>query len=248
STEQAELLRKWVAQGAIYRDHWAYSKPERPSLPKVQLQNWPRNDIDFFVLARLEKEGLSPSPEASRETLIRRVSLDLTGLPPSVKEVEDFLRDNRQDAYQRMVDRLLASPHYGERWARPWLDQARYADSNGYEADYRRTIWPYRDWVIAAFNRDLAFDQFTIEQLAGDLLPNATREQKIATGFHRNTMVNTEGGTDEEEFRAAAIVDRVNTTFGVWMGTTIGCAQCHNHKYDPFTQREYYQVFAFFNQ
>jgi mono/diheme cytochrome c family protein len=248
TSEQIELIRQWILQGAVYRDHWAYTKPVRPDLPEVHLKNWPRNPIDYFVLVRLEREGMRPSPEASREALIRRASLDLTGLPPSVTEVEQFVRDNRPDAYERLIDRLLASPHYGERWARPWLDEARYADSNGYEADFKRTIWPYRDWVIGALNRDMPFDQFTIEQLAGDLLPKNTREQKIATGFHRNTMVNTEGGTDEEEFRVAAIVDRVNTTFGVWMGTTIGCAQCHNHKYDPFTQREYYQLFAFLNE
>lgn len=245
---QIEHLRQWVIQGADYKEHWAYVPPETPVLPEVRLSNWPRNEIDFFVLSKLEKEGLEPSPDAARETLIRRVSLDLTGLPPEVSETREFVRDNRPDAYERLVDRLLASPHYGERWARPWLDAARYADSNGYEADYRRSIWPYRDWVISAFNRDLPFDQFTIEQLAGDLLPNATRDQKVATGFHRNTMVNTEGGTDEEEFRIAALVDRVNTTFGVWMGTTMACAQCHSHKYDPFTQREYYQAMAFFNQ
>jgi mono/diheme cytochrome c family protein len=248
SREEIELLCRWVQAGADYRNHWAYLRPECPALPPVQLKQWPRNPIDYFVLARLEGEGLKPSPEASRRTLIRRLSLDLTGLPPTVEDVEDFVRDNRPEAYDELVDRLLASPQYGERWARPWLDEARYADSNGYEADYRRSIWPYRDWVINALNRDLPFDEFTIEQLAGDLLPNATRDQKIATGFHRNSMVNTEGGTDDEEFRVAAVVDRVNTTFAVWMGTTIGCAQCHNHKYDPFTQKEYYQLFAFFNQ
>ena len=208
---------------------------------------WPRNGIDHFVLARLESEGLAPSAEADRVTLVRRVSLDLTGLPPSVEEVEAALNDRSPDWYEKVVDRLLASPHYGERRAHPWLDQARYADTNGYEKDDRRTIWPYRDWVINALNRDLPFDQFTIEQIAGDLLPNATPDQKIATGFHRNTMVNTEGGTDDEEFRIAAVVDRVNTTMAVWMGSTIACSQCHNHKFDPFTQKEYYQLFAFFN-
>ncbi|MBI3414860.1 MAG: PSD1 domain-containing protein [Verrucomicrobia bacterium] len=245
---QVELLKRWVAQGAPWKQHWAYVKPERPALSSIQNKKWPRNEIDHFVLARLEKERLHPSPEAARETLIRRLSLDLIGLPPTTEEVSAFVHDQRPGAYQLLVERLLDSPHYGERWARPWLDQARYADSNGYEADNRRTIWPYRDWVINAFNRDLPFDQFTIEQLAGDLLPNATREQKIASGFHRNTMVNTEGGTDEEEFRVAALVDRVNTTYAIWMGTTMGCAQCHTHKYDPFTQKEYYQSFAFLNQ
>jgi hypothetical protein len=225
--QQIELLRRWIEQGAKWKNHWSYIKPERPPLPEVKNRKWPRNDIDYFILTRLEKENLKPSAEASRETLIRRLSLDLTGLPPTIDEVNRFLKDKRAGAYDRLVERLLASPHYGERWARPWLDQARYADSNGYEADNRRSIWPYRDWVINAFNRDLPFDQFTIEQIAGDLLPNATREQKIATGFNRNTMVNTEGGTDDEEFRVAALVDRVNTTFDVWMGSTLGCAQCH---------------------
>jgi hypothetical protein len=240
-------LRAWIDQGAKYEEHWAYVKPLRPPLPAVKNRAWVQSDIDYFILARLKKEGLSPSPEADRETLIRRVSLDLTGLPPTLAEVDAFLADRAADAYEKVVDRLLASPHYGEHQARPWLDQARYADTNGYEKDDRRTIWPYRDWVIAAFNRDLPFDQFTIEQIAGDLLPNATQEQKVATGFHRNTMVNTEGGTDDEEFRVAALVDRVNTTMDVWMGTTIACAQCHNHKYDPFRQKEYYQLLAFFN-
>ncbi len=267
-------LRAWIDQGAKYEEHWAYVKPVRRPLPAVKLQAWRRNGIDHFVLARLEQEGLFPSPEADRATLIRRVSLDLTGLPPTVAEVDAFLNDNSPDAYEKVVDRLLASPHYGEHQARFWLDLARYADTNGYEKDDRRTIWPYRDWVIAALNRDLPFDQFTIEQIAGDLVgdqpsaignrpeeskvpidgrqPTADSRQPIAdsliaTGFHRNTMVNTEGGTDDEEFRVAAIVDRVNTTMEVWMGTTFACAQCHNHKYDPFSQKEYYQLLAFFN-
>ena len=244
---QIAVLRAWIDQGAKYEEHWAYVKPVRPPLPRVQDTSWPRNAIDYFVLARLEHEGLRPSPEADKATLIRRVSLDLTGLPPTLAEVDAFLADTRPDAYERLVDRLLLSPHYGEHQARFWLDLARYADTNGYEKDERRSIWPYRDWVISAFNRDLPFDQFTIEQLAGDLLPNPTLDQLIATGFHRNTMVNTEGGTDDEEFRVAAVVDRVNTTMEVWMATTFACAQCHNHKYDPFTQNEYYQFFAFFN-
>ena len=255
---QLGLIAAWIDQGASWptnfgaelnpRKHWAYVPPMPTPLPRVQNSRWARNPIDQLVLARLEQEGLKPSPEASRTILIRRVSLDLIGLPPSPAEVDAFLRDDRPGAYERLVDRLLASPHYGERWARPWLDMGRYADTNGYEKDDRRSNWPYRDWVIRALNRDLPFDEFTVEQVAGDLLPDATQDQKIATGFHRNTMVNTEGGTDDEEFRTAAIIDRVNTTFDVWMGTTIGCCQCHNHKYDPFTQKEYYQVFAFFNQ
>jgi hypothetical protein len=247
TAEQIDKLRAWIDQGAHWEEHWAYIKPQRPPVPAVKNKSWPRNDVDYFVLARLEEEGLDPSPEADRATLIRRVTLDLIGLPPSLEEVDAFLTDADPKAYEKVVDRLLASPHYGERQARPWLDQARYADTNGYEKDERRTIWPYRDWVINAFNRDMPFDQFTIEQIAGDLLPGADTEQKIATGFHRNTMVNVEGGTDDEEFRVAALVDRVNTTMAVWMGTTIACAQCHNHKFDPFSQAEYYRLFAFFN-
>lgn len=248
SSEQIEVLRQWIAEGANYAKHWAYEAPVRPPLPEVEQTDWPRNDLDHFVLARLEDAGLKPNAEAPRHVLIRRLSLDLTGLPPTPEEVEDFITDERPDGYERLVERLLASPHHGEHRARPWLDMARFADTNGYEADNRRSNWPYRDWVIDAFNRDLPFDQFTIEQLAGDLLPDATLEQRIATGFHRNTMVNTEGGTDDEEFRVAALFDRVNTTFTVWQGTTMACAQCHTHKYDPFTQKEYYQALAILNQ
>ncbi len=247
TAKEIATLRAWIDQGAKYEAHWAYVKPVRPALPAVKDRSWVRNGIDTFILARLEREGLTPSREADRATLIRRVSLDLTGLPPSVEEVLAFETDPRPDAYERLVDRLLASPHYGEHQARPWLDMARYADTNGYEKDDRRLIWPYRDWLIDACNRDLPFDRFTIEQIAGDLLPNPTRAQLIATGFHRNTMVNTEGGTDDEEFRVAALVDRVNSTMTVWMGTTMACAQCHNHKYDPFSQKEYYRLLAFFN-
>ncbi|MCS7166719.1 MAG: PSD1 and planctomycete cytochrome C domain-containing protein [Gemmatales bacterium] len=241
------ILRAWIDAGAVYEEHWAFVPPRRPPLPPVRNPDWVRNPIDQLVLARMEQVGLSPSPPADKAVLARRVALDLTGLPPTLEELDAFLSDHRPDAYERYVERLLASPHYGEHQARYWLDLARYADTNGYEADYRRSIWPYRDWVIDAFNRNLPFDQFTLEQLAGDLLPNATLQQRIATGFHRNTLVNTEGGTDDEEFRVAAVVDRVNTTMTVWMGLTFGCAQCHNHKYDPFTTREYYQMFAFFN-
>ncbi|HEX4645171.1 MAG TPA: DUF1549 domain-containing protein, partial [Verrucomicrobiae bacterium] len=229
------------------KPHWAYIKPVRPELPKVKHPRWPRNPIDAFILARLEKENLAPSPEADRPTLIRRLSLDLTGLPPTLEEVDAFVADKSKDACEKLVDRLLASPHYGEKWARHWLDLARYADTHGYEADPRRSMWPYRDWVINAFNRDLPFDQFTIEQLAGDLLPEATLEQKVASGFNRNTMFNTEGGVDREQARVETVVDRVNTTATVWLGSTLACAQCHTHKYDPFTLTEYYQMFAFFN-
>jgi hypothetical protein len=248
--EQIALLKSWIEQGAKYEEHWAYVKPEKTVQPTVKNAKWVRNPIDAFVLARLEREGLTPMPEAEPAILIRRVTLDLTGLPPTIAEVDEFLKAwsaNPQAAYEALVDRLLASPHYGEHQARWWLDMARYADTNGYEKDERRTIWPYRDWVINALNRDLPFDEFTVEQIAGDLLPSATVEQKVATGFHRNTMVNTEGGTDDEEFRVAAVVDRVNTTMSVWMGTTINCCQCHNHKFDPFTQKDFYRLFAFFN-
>ncbi|MFI5457664.1 MAG: PSD1 and planctomycete cytochrome C domain-containing protein [Isosphaerales bacterium] len=245
--QQIDLLRRWVAEGAKWDGHWSYALPASGPPPPVNDRRWPRNLIDHFVLARLEREGLHPSPEADRATLIRRVSLDLIGLPPTPGEVDAFENDRNPGAYERVVDRLLASPHHGERQARPWLDQARYADTNGYEKDGGRSIWPYRDWVIRAFNRDLPFDRFTVEQIAGDLLPDATTDQRVATGFHRNTVVNTEGGIDDEEFRVAAVVDRVNTTMQVWMGTTIGCAQCHDHKYDPFAQKEYFQLFAFFN-
>ncbi len=256
SPQQIALLRTWIDQGAKSPDneksagarkHWSFQPISRPAEPAVKDASWCRNPIDRFILARLEKEAVKPSPEADRVTLIRRLSLDLLGLPPSPKEVEEFLADNRPDAYERLVDRLLSSPHYGERWARHWLDQARYADSNGYSIDGPRSIWKYRDWVIAALNRDLPFDQFATWQLAGDLLPNPTQEQKIATGFHRNTQLNQEGGIDLEQFRVESIVDRVNTTGTVFLGLTIGCCQCHDHKFDPLAQREYYQFFAFFN-
>lgn len=253
------VLRAWIDQGAdwpvdaaaeptgIKSDHWAFHPPKPPAPPAVENEGWIRNPIDRFVLARLEKEGIAPSPEADRRTLIRRLSLDLIGLPPSLDEVDAFLADDRPDAYERLVDRLLASPQYGEAWARHWLDRARYADTNGYEKDRERSIWPYRDWVIHSINADMPFDEFTIEQIAGDLLPDATPDQKTATGFHRNTMINEEGGIDVEEFRYIATVDRVATTGTVWLGLTIQCAQCHTHKFDPITQREYYQFFAFLN-
>jgi hypothetical protein len=247
-------LRAWIEQGApmpaegvvaaVADEHWAYVRPSRPEPPSVGGRV--RNPIDQFVLARLEREKLSPAPEALRATLLRRVTLDLIGLPPTAEELDEFLSDTSPDAYEKAVDRLLASPHFGERWARPWLDLARYADTNGYEKDNRRSIWKYRDWVIEAFNRDQPFDQFTIEQIAGDMLPNATTEQKVASGFHRNAMTNEEGGVDPEESRYEVLVDRVNTTATVWLGTTLACAQCHNHKYDPFSQKEYFRLLAFF--
>ena len=247
------LIRRWIDQGAQWSEdarsskHWAFVKPKRPSLPKLEDREWLRNPIDNFVLARLKTEGLSPSAEAPKEVFARRLYLDLIGLPPTLQELNAFLEDRAREAYGRLVDRLLSSPHYGERWARPWLDAARYADTNGYEKDRARSIWPYRDWVINALNRNLPFDQFTVEQLAGDMLPQASRDQMVATGFHRNTMLNEEGGVDVEEFRFASIVDRVNTTATVFLGLTLSCAQCHDHKYDPLSQREYYQFFAFLN-
>jgi hypothetical protein len=246
--DQVAVLRRWIEQGAPYAEHWAFVKPARPPLPAVKESSWPRHGLDYFVLARMEKEGLHPSPEADRFALLRRASLDLRGLPPTPQEVEQFARDTRPDAYERMVDHFLEDPAYGERWARMWLDLARYADSAGYGSDPLRTIYRYRDWVIDAYNRNLPYDRFTVEQIAGDLLPNPTLDQRVATAFHRNTMTNTEGGTDREEFRVAAVKDRVDTTLEVWMGLTMGCAKCHSHKFDPVTQKEYYQFFAFFNQ
>ena len=247
------LIRRWIDEGAEWPEaarslkHWAFLKPERPRLPKLEDQEWVRNPIDTFVFARLRAEGLSPSAEAPKEVLARRLYLDLIGLPPTLQELNAFLQDRTPEAYGRLVDRLLSSSHYGERWARPWLDAARYADTNGYEIDRARSIWPYRDWVINALNRNLPFDQFTVEQLAGDMLPQASRDRMVATGFHRNTMLNEEGGVDVEEFRFASIVDRVNTTATVFLGLTLSCAQCHDHKYDPLSQRKYYQFFAFLN-
>ncbi len=245
---EKELLKRWIAEGAEYQKHWAFVAPQRPPLPEVKDAGWTRNAIDHFVLARLDKLGLQPSPEADRYTLARRVALDLTGLPPSLDAVDRFVNDASPLAYEKFVDHLLALPSFGERWAGVWLDLARYADSQGYATDNPRSIWKYRDWVIDAINKNMPFDQFTIEQIAGDLLPNPTIEQLLATAFHRNTLTNDEGGTDDEEFRVAAVVDRVNTTLQVWMGLTIGCAQCHDHKYDPIGQEEYFKVYAIFNQ
>jgi hypothetical protein len=241
---EKDLLRRWIAAGAEYKAHWAFVPPHKAALPAVKRMGWPTNPIDRFVLARLEAQGLAPAPPADRYTLARRVSLDLTGLPPSPEEADAFVADRAPDAYERLVDRLLASPRYGERWARRWLDLARYADTNGYEKDRPRSIWPYRDWVIRALNADTPFDRFTIAQIAGDMLPGATLADQVATGFHRNTMLNEEGGIDPLEFRFHAMTDRVATTGTVWLGLTIGCAQCHTHKYDPITQTEYYQFFA----
>jgi hypothetical protein len=244
---QVSLLKRWIAEGAEYQGHWAFLPVQRPGLPSIKNETWVRNPVDRFVLARLEREGLAPSAEAPRETLIRRVSLDLTGLPPTLSEVEAFLADSSPKAYENVVDRLLQSRRYGERMAMQWLDFARYADSNGYQVDSSRFQWPWRDWVIDAFNQNLPFDQFTIDQLAGDLVPNPTRAQNIATGFNRNHRLNGEGGIIAEEWRVETVIDRVETTGMTWMALTLNCCRCHDHKYDPISQREFYQLFAYFN-
>ena len=252
-------VERWIEIGAPWPEgqladrpdsgdrHWSFQPIERPAVPTVARPGWTRNPIDRFVLARLDEAGLQPSPEAAPATLLRRVHLDLTGIPPDPAEVRAYLADSRPDAYERLVERLLDSPRYGERWGRHWLDLARYADSNGYNADAPRKIWMYRDWVIGALNHDLPFDRFVIEQLAGDLLPNPTRQQLVATGFHRNTLLNLEGGVDFEQYRVEAVVDRVDVTGMAFLGLTLGCARCHDHKYDPISQREFYELFAFFN-
>ena len=271
--DERKLIDQWINSGAPYEQHWAFIAPQQPTLPlehkrevsdsftepsgsdqrRSSTENHSvttssvRNPIDAFVHDRLHQRHLQPASTADRYSLVRRLYLDLTGLPPTPAEADDFVADHRPDAYEQLVDRLLASPHYGERWARLWLDLARYADTNGYEKDRSRSIWPYRDWVVNAMNADLPFDQFTIEQLAGDLLPDPTLDQKIATGFHRNTMLNEEGGIDPLEFRYYAMVDRVATTGTVWLGLTISCAQCHSHKYDPISHTDYYRLFALLN-
>src|SRR5579884_4218981 len=243
---QIDLLKGWVDQGAAWGVHWAFVAPHKPPVPQTRLAGWVRNPIDAFVLARLESEGLAPAPEARRETLLRRVTLDLTGLPPTPKELNDFLSDHSPDAYEKVVDRLLASPRYGERMASDWLDVARYADTHGYQMDRYRAMWPYRDWVIKAFNENLPFDQFITWQLAGDLLPNATKEQRLATAFNRLHMQNEEGGIVEEEFRVAYVVDRVDTFGTAFLGLTFECSRCHDHKFDPITQKDFYSLFAMF--
>jgi mono/diheme cytochrome c family protein len=248
SSKDIELLEQWIRQGAEFAEHWAYQPLTQPSPPKVQNEAWIRSPIDRYVLAKLERSGIAPSSEPGRATFVKRLYYDLLGLPPTLQEVDAFVRDDRPAAYEQLVDRLLASEHFGERWGRHWLDKARYADSDGYEKDRPRpNAWRYRDWVINAINRDMPFDQFTIEQLAGDLLPDASPTQKLATAFHRQTLTNTEGGTDKEEFRVEATFDRTETTSAIWMGLTMTCARCHTHKYDQITQHEYYQLFAFFN-
>lgn len=247
SEEEKRILLDWLADGAPYEKHWAFVPPAWPDLPDVADTAWLGNDIDRFILARLEQGGIEPAPLASAETRLRRVYLDLIGILPTVEVVNAFKANPTDEAYGLLVDELLASPHFGERWGRYWLDGARYADSNGYSIDGPREIWPYRDWVINALNEDKPFDEFVVEQLAGDLLPDATRAQQVATGFHRNTMINQEGGIDKEEFRIEGIVDRVNTTGAVFLGLTVGCAKCHDHKYDPIYQTDYYKLFAFYN-
>jgi hypothetical protein len=247
SEAEIGMIRRWIEQGAKWEKHWAFIPPKRAPVPEVQDRAQVRNPIDNFVFARLERDGLKPSPEADRTRLIRRVTLDLTGLPPTPAEVDAFLNDSSTDAYEKVVDRLLKSPRYGERMATPWLDAARYADTNGYQTDGERFMWRWRDWVIDAFNKNMPFDRFTVDQIAGDMLPGATLDQKIASGFNRNHRGNGEGGIIPQEYAVEYVVDRVDTTATVWMGATLGCARCHDHKYDPFTQKEFYQVFAYFN-
>jgi mono/diheme cytochrome c family protein len=246
--EQIATLKKWIAEGAEYESHWAFAAPTKPSVPEIQQPGGRiHNEIDAFIVDRLGREKLTMSPVAEKTTLLRRVTLDLTGLPPTLKEIDEFLADDSPDAYEKVVDRLLASSRYGEHMAIEWLDAARYADTNGYQGDRTRTMWPWRDWVILAFNNNMPFNQFTIEQLAGDLLPDATLEQRVATGFNRNHPLNGEGGRIPEESRNDYVMDRVETLGTVWLGLTIGCCRCHDHKYDPISQREYYQLFAYFN-
>jgi hypothetical protein len=247
TAKQIESIRDWIDQGAKWQSHWAFDPPKRPATPAVKDRNWPKNPIDYFTLARLETEGLKPSAEADKATLLRRVAFDLTGLPPTPAEVDSFVADHTPGAYEKRVDQLLGSPHYGERMAIAWLDLARYADTHGYHIDSLREMWPWRDWVINAFNRDMPFDEFTIEQLAGDLLPDATVEQKIASGFNRNNMINFEGGAIPEEYHVEYVVDRASTTATTWLGLTMGCARCHDHKYEPIKQKDFYRFFAFFN-
>jgi len=247
SEQQIDLLKRWVEQGAQYTGHWSFQPVVRPQLPKVDQADWPRNGIDHFVLSRMTERKLTPSERASKETLIRRITLDLIGLPPTLDEVDAFLEDDASQAFEKVVDRLLCSDRFGEHFATAWLDAARYADSNGYQQDRTRTLWPWRDWVIRAFNDNMPFDQFSIEQLAGDQLENASLDQHVATGFHRNHMLNGEGGRIAEESRVEYVMNRVETTGAVWLGLTVGCARCHDHKYDPISQREFYQFYSYFN-
>jgi hypothetical protein len=246
--DQQEILKKWIQQGAKYEEHWAFTPPKNSPTPSVQNETWPRNFVDHFVLAKLEEKGIQPSPVTDRRTLIRRVAFDVTGLPPTQDQIKEFLADSSEDAYEKMVDRFLASPSYGEHMTRYWLDLARYADTSGYQYDRERTMWVWRDWVINAYNTNMPFDQFTVDQLAGDLVPNPTSQQILATGFNRNHPITIEGGVIDEEYRTEYVIDRLNTTATVWMGLTVGCARCHDHKFDPISQTEFYQLTAFFNQ
>ncbi len=245
--KQIETFKTWIDQGAKWEMLWSFVPPKRPAAPEVKDKAWPRNPIDNFILARLESEGLKPSPEADRATLLRRVYFDLTGLPPTPAEIDAFVADRSPDAYEKRVDQLLASPHYGERMAMPWLDMARYSDTHGYHIDSLRYMWAWRDWLIKAFNQNMPYDEFTIEQIAGDLLPNSTEDQKIASGFNRNHMITLEGGAIPEEYHVEYVVDRVSTTSTAFLGLTMGCARCHDHKFDPITQKDFYRFFAFFN-
>ncbi|MDG2169242.1 MAG: PSD1 and planctomycete cytochrome C domain-containing protein [Opitutales bacterium] len=246
--EEKQLFADWIAEGAEYEEHWAYLPPVRKPLPKTSDKAWPRNEVDYFVKARLEAEGIDPSPEAEKETLLRRLSFDLTGLPPALEEIQAFLEDDSPDAYEKQIDRLMDSPRYGERMVWDWLDAARYSDSNGYQTDPERGMYPWRDWAVNALNDNMPFDQFSVEQIAGDLLPDATQDQKLATAFLRNHMINGEGGRLPEENRIEYLFDQAETVGTIWMGLTMNCARCHDHKYDPITQKEYYQLTAFFNK
>src|SRR6516225_4946828 len=247
SEAEKQVLKQSISEGAEYRVHWAFSVPVKPAPPALKQRDWPRNPIDHFILARLEKENLSPMPEANRAALLRRITFDLTGLPPTLEEIDAFVNDASSDAYEKVVDRLLRSPRYGEHMGRYWLDAARYGDTHGMHLDNYREMWPYRDWVVRAFNKNQPFNQFIVEQVAGDLLPGATLEQTVATGFLRCHVTTNEGGTIEEEAYVRNVNDRVDTNGTVFFGMTLGCAKCHDHKYDPISMKEYYQIFAFFN-
>ncbi|CAN0445195.1 unnamed protein product, partial [Laminaria digitata] len=244
---EKRLLERWIAQGAEWKQHWSLIPPEKPTSPKVENSAWPQNAIDAFILARIEQQGFEPAPAASREKWIRRVFFDLTGLPPTLSAIDNFLSDDAPDAFEKVVDSLLASPAFGERMAVEWLDLARYADTQGHHHDFERNMWPWRDWVVEAFNKNMPYDQFVTWQLAGDLLPNATYAQKLATAFNRNHKITQECGVIEEEFRVEYVVDRTNTFSTAFLGLTMACAQCHDHKYDPLSQKEYYELFSFFN-
>jgi hypothetical protein len=247
TSDEKQVMKQWILEGAEYKPHWAFVVPIRPPLPAVKLKTWPKSPIDYFILDKLEEKGLKPSPEADKRTLIRRVSLDLDGLPPTQGEVQKFVNDHSPNAYEKVVDRLLASPRYGERMAMDWMDYSRFADSNGYQGDWQRFQWRWRDWILDAFNSDMPYDRFTIEQLAGDLLPHATTNDIVATGFNRNHRINTEGGVIPEEWRVETVIDRVETTSEVWLGLTAGCARCHDHKYDPIKQADFYSLYSYFN-